>query len=46
MGSAITDLRPININIAALKADRTDWNASGERLMISGRDVGCVCQVK
>ncbi|XP_046444231.1 WD repeat-containing protein WRAP73-like [Daphnia pulex] len=46
VGSAITDLRPTNIIASALKADRADWTASGEHLMIAGKDVGCVCQVK
>jgi hypothetical protein len=46
VGTAITDLRPTSINAAVLKADRADWNASGKYLMVSGRDLCCVCEVK
>lgn len=45
-GCAVTDLRSASINIAALKADRAEWDVSGEHLMISGKDIGCMCQVK
>lgn len=45
-GCAITDLRSMSINFAALKADRAEWDVSGEHLMLLGKDVGCICQVK
>lgn len=45
-GCTVTDLRSASINIAALKADRAEWDVSGEHLMISGKDIGCMCQVK
>ncbi len=45
-GSAVTDLRTASITTAALKADRIECSAVGQHLMITGKDVGCVCQVK
>lgn len=47
LGCSITDLRSniTSATAAALKADEVQWNTDGKHLMISGKDVSCVCQI-
>lgn len=45
LGCAITDLRSNITGTAVLKADEAEWNTDGKHLMVSGKDVSCICQI-